>query len=64
MRSEFPKIEPPNPTVPPPAGCARHREEMLLLALQKKLAGKKLSAKEQEQTRAEVARLEALFGLD
>ena len=64
MDSDFPKIAPPDTTVPPPAGCARHREEMLLLALQKKLAGKKLSAIERAQTRAEVARLEALLGLE
>jgi hypothetical protein len=64
MAADFPRIKPPDTTVPPPAGCARHREEMLLLALQKKLAGKKLSVKEREATGAEVARLEALLGLE
>lgn len=64
MKADFPKIDPPDTTVPPPAGCARHREEMLLLALQKKLAGKKLTAPERERTRAEIARLEALLGLE
>jgi hypothetical protein len=52
----------PGPPVNPPAGCTRHREELTLVALQKKLANKSLSPEERDRISAEVARLERELG--
>jgi len=44
--------------------CREYREEMILLALQKKLTAPDLTPEEKQQLLAEVARVEALMGMD
>jgi len=50
-----------------PAGpytCREYREEMILLALQKKLAAPDLSPEEKQRIRREIAEVEARMGMD
>ena len=44
--------------------CREYREEMILLALQKKLSAPDLTPEEKEQLLTEIARVEALMGMD
>lgn len=44
--------------------CREYREEMILLALQKKLAAPDLPREEKEQLQKEIAEVEAQMGMD
>ncbi|MFO7749377.1 MAG: hypothetical protein R6V54_04725 [Desulfobacteraceae bacterium] len=44
--------------------CTEYREEMILMALQKKLASADLTAKEREKIQREIAELEKSMGMD
>ena len=47
-----------------PYTCQEYREEMILLALQKKLSAPELTPEEKEQLLAEIAVVEARMGMD
>ncbi|MFU8769369.1 MAG: hypothetical protein ACNA7H_06490 [Desulfotignum sp.] len=47
-----------------PYTCREYREEMILLALQKKLSAPDLTPEEKARLVAEIARVEARMGMD
>lgn len=47
-----------------PYTCREYREEMILLALQKKLAAPDLTPDEKEKLLTEIAEVEACMGMD
>lgn len=55
-------MKPENKTSP--YTCREYREEMILLALQKKLSAPDLTPEEKERLLAEIARVEARMGMD
>jgi len=55
-------MKPDNQTSP--YTCQEYREEMILLALQKKLSAPDLPPEEKDQLLAEIAAVEARMGMD